>query len=96
MEGTFVDWLLYFVRLLVSTLGVFFACGLLVHLISRLFARLLGRGSGVLFDVTSVVGTPVHELGHAAMCLVFVHKITRMRRWTPHPEHRVYGLVEHS
>ena len=96
MEGTFVDWLLYFVRLLVSTLGVFFACGLLVHLISRLFARLLGRGSGVLFDVTSVIGTPVHELGHALMCLVFGHKITRMRLWTPHPENGVYGFVEHS
>lgn len=96
MEGTFLDLLIYFLQLLVCTLGVFFACGLLVHLIARLFSRLLGRGSGFLFDVTSIVGTPVHELGHAAMCLLFGHKITRMRLWTLHPEDGVYGFVEHS
>ena len=96
MEGSFLDLLLYFLQLIVFTLGVFFACGLLVHLIAKLFSRLMGHGSGTLFDVTSVVGTPVHELGHAVMCKLFGHQITRMKLWTPRPVNGVYGYVEHS
>lgn len=96
MEGSILDLLLYFLQLIVFTLGVFFACGLLVHLIAKLFSRLMGHGSGTLFDVTSVVGTPVHELGHAVMCKLFGHQITRMKLWTPRPVNGVYGYVEHS
>lgn len=96
MEGSFLDLLLYFLQLTVLTLGVFFVCGLLVHLIARLFSRLMGGGSGTLFDVTSVIGTPVHELGHAAMCKLFGHQITRIKLWTPRPVNGVYGYVEHS
>ncbi len=91
-----IDFLLYFLSLTVSTLGVFFLCGLTVHLIARLFAWLLGNGSGRVFDLTSVIGTPIHELGHAAMCKIFCHEITRMRLWNPRPEKGVYGFVEHS
>lgn len=91
-----MNFLLYFLSLTLSTLGVFFLCGLTVHLISRLFARLLGSGSGKVFDLTSVIGTPIHELGHAAMCKLFCHEITAIRLWNPRPEKGVYGFVEHS
>ncbi len=96
MNGTVLDFLLYFLKLILGTLGVFFVCGLLVHLIAFFFSRLMGRGSGTVFDVTSIIGTPVHELGHAAMCLLFGHKIEEMRLWIPKPTDGVYGYVEHS
>lgn len=96
MNGTFLDFIFYFLKLVGATIGSFFACGLLVHLISFFFSRLMGRGSGAIFDVTSIIGTPVHELGHAAMCKVFGHKIEEMRLWIPKPTDGVYGYVEHS
>ena len=90
------DFLIYFFMLLVGTLGVFFVCGLTAYVIARMFSRLVGRGSGAVFDLTSAVGTPVHELGHALMCKLFGHKITRMQLWNPKPANGVYGFVEHS
>jgi len=91
-----LDFFVYYLMLLVGTLGVFFACGLIAYMISRMFVRLVGHGSGAVFDVTAAVGTPVHELGHAVMCKLFGHKLTRMQLWNPRPTNGVYGFVEHS
>lgn len=91
-----VEFLLYWLKLLVGTLGLFVVCGLLIHLISHWFARLIGFGSKGWFYATSVIGTPVHELGHAVMCKLFGHRITRMKLWNPKPDNGVYGFVEHS
>lgn len=75
---------LYLLALIGLTLGLLYACGLLIWLCSRLFSRLVGRHAWVILDVTSIIGTPVHELGHALMCLPFLHRITKMRLWKPH------------
>ena len=91
-----LDFLFYFLKLLAGTLGVFFACGLIAYVIARIFSRLVGKGSGAIFDLTSAIGTPVHELGHAVMCKLFGHKITRMQLWNPKPTNGIYGFVEHS
>lgn len=91
-----VDFLVYWLKLLVGTLGLFVGCGLLIHLISHWFAKLIGSGSRGWFYATSIIGTPVHELGHAAMCKLFGHRITRMKLWNPKPDNGVYGFVEHS
>ena len=90
-----MDFLLYFLSLAALTLGTLTVCGLAVRLCSHLFSSLLGRGSGAVFDVTSVIGTPIHELGHAFMCLLFFHPIERIKLWTPNPKNGVYGFVEH-
>lgn len=87
---------LYLLALIGLTLGLLYACGLLIWLCSRLFSRLIGRHAWVILDITSVIGTPVHELGHALMCLPFLHKITRIRLWKPHPSDGLYGFVEHT
>lgn len=87
---------LYLLALFGLTLGLLYACGLLIWLCSRLFSRLVGRHAWVILDITSVIGTPVHELGHALMCLPFLHKITRIRLWKPHPSDGLYGYVEHT
>ena len=92
----FVGFLRYFLELLALTLGTVVVCGFAVRLCSYLFSRLMGRGSDAIFDVTSIIGTPVHELGHALMCPIFAHRITAMKLWSPRGEDGVYGYVEHS
>ena len=94
------DWifayLLYVGELLLLTLGTFVVCGLAVQLCAVCFRRLIGRGAETVFDVTAVLGTRIHELGHAAMCLLFGHRIERMKLWSPPAKNGMYGYVEHS
>lgn len=77
------------------TLGVILLCGLTVELCAAAFSRLIGRGSGAVFDLTAVIGTPVHELGHAMMCPLFAHRIERVKLWSPRARNGMYGFVEH-
>lgn len=91
-----MEFLFYFLRLAVLTLGPLAVFGLSVWGCSKLFSRLIGRHAWLIMDVTSIVGTPVHELGHAVMCLPFCHRITRIRLWKPHPKDGFYGYVEHT
>ncbi len=86
--------LLYFLSLIPLTLGTVVICGFAVRLCSRLFAYLSGTAAGKIFDITSVIGTPVHECGHALMCLLFGHKITAIKLWSPGKD-GTYGYVEH-
>ena len=91
-----MDFIIYFAKLILLTIGIFILCGFAVRLCSRAFARLTGARSGSVFDVTSAIGTPSHELGHAVMCLLFAHKITKLKLWSPKHPNGVYGFVEHS
>lgn len=55
------------------------------------------RAFGVKGIMTfAIIGTPIHELGHAAMCLIFGHKITRMKLIDTNSRTGVLGYVEHS
>ncbi|MBR2722196.1 MAG: hypothetical protein IKB75_05390 [Clostridia bacterium] len=96
MGDFIVGLLLYYLKLLAMTLGPIVVCGLAVELLSRAFARLVGFGSGIVFGVTAAIGTPIHELGHAAMCLLFGHKIVDMKLWSPTAQDGLYGYVQHS
>ena len=91
-----VEFIIYYLKLLALTLGVIFVCGFAVRFLAWAFSRLSGSSSGTFFDITSIIGTPVHELGHAIMCLLFGHKIVRMKLWSPSHPNGVYGYVEHS
>ena len=91
-----MDFLIYFAKLVGLTLGIFVICGFAVRFCSRAFSHLTGAGSGNVFDLTSAIGTPIHELGHAAMCFLFAHKITKIKLWSPKHPNGVYGFVEHS
>ena len=93
----FLQFLIYYLQLILLTLGLFVLCGFAVYLLSRAFSALLGQGrSRRFFDVTAAIGTPVHELGHAIMCPIFAHKITKICLWNPKAEDGLYGYVEHS
>ena len=74
------EWLLCFLQIIAYGVGVMTACGLAIELCHRLCFLLLGRrGSRVLWYATVPFGAPVHELGHAVMCLVFCHRIEKIR-----------------
>ncbi len=90
-----IEYFLYAGKLVLLTLGVFAVCGLAAYLAERLFVRV--SGSPKFIYVSSVIGTPIHELGHAVMCLLFGHRITEMRLLLPpgHPSGTL-GYVSHD
>lgn len=92
-----MDYLLFYLQLLLYTLGAIIVCGLVVWACKALFVRLMGGGFGYKIVLgTGIVGTPVHELGHAIMCLVFGHRITEICLWQPRSKDGTLGYVNHS
>ncbi|MBQ9150890.1 MAG: hypothetical protein IJX72_01465 [Clostridia bacterium] len=92
-----MSYVLFFLGALWYTLGSVVICGLCVSLFRTLFLRMMGNGVGRgAVMATSILGTPVHELGHAAMCLLFGHKITAMSLWQPASKDDRLGFVTHS
>lgn len=87
------DWLFCTLELLVYTFGVAGVCALIVEQCHRAVYALLGSRAGRIFwYVTALPGVPVHELGHALLCPVFLHRIEHFyclpsRRHTPCVEH---------
>lgn len=92
-----MEYVLYFFKIIFYTLGTVCLCGLIVAMCESLFKRLLGggMGNGVIL-ITSIIGTPVHESGHAIMCLLFGHKISKMSLWNPKAKDGTLGYVTHS
>ncbi len=85
----------FFVEVVWYTLGTIVLCGLGISFCRWLFLCMLGTpGRGIVL-VTSIIGTPIHELGHALMCLLFGHRITRMRLWSPGAKDGTLGSVSH-
>lgn len=90
-------YVLFFLRVLWYTLGALVICGSAVALCRRLFLSMMGQGFGRrVVLVTSVLGTPVHELGHALMCCLFGHRITAMSLWQPRSSDGKLGYVTHA
>lgn len=56
---------------------------------------LLRNGHKLPVFISSMVGTPVHELSHAITCLIFMHKIIKIEMFSP-KENGQLGVVEHS
>lgn len=90
-------YVLFFLEALWYTLGAVVVCGLCVSLLRALFIRMMGDGVGRgAVMATSILGTPVHELGHALMCLIFGHRITEMSLWQPASPDGRLGYVTHA
>lgn len=93
---SFATYVLLFFQILFFTLGVPVVCGLAVGICDKLFNVLMGRGFGRgVIMTTSIVGTPIHELGHALMCLLFGHKIDDISLWRPFNTDGNLGFVTH-
>ncbi|MBQ9780567.1 MAG: hypothetical protein IJW00_06445 [Clostridia bacterium] len=91
-----MTYVLLFFQIFALTLGVPVICGLVVGICDQLFNLLMGRGLGRgIIVTTSLIGTPVHELGHAVMCLIFAHKIDDVSLWRPFNNDGNLGFVTH-
>ena len=86
----------FYIQVLFYPIGVFIIFGLVVALFEKAFHVFTGKTGRFLVIVTSVVGTPIHELGHALMCILFGHKITAMSLWQPNNKDGLLGYVEHT
>jgi hypothetical protein len=74
-----------------------FIFGLLIHFISQLTFRSLERAfgsKGVYF--VAWLGTPIHELGHALFCVIFLHRIVDIKFFKPDPVTGTLGYVSHT
>ena len=80
---------------LIYYVGVVYLAGFLIGLVNRTFYRLLGGGRFVCY-ATGLIGTPIHELSHALMCLLFGHRIREMRLFRIDTQSGVLGYVNHS
>ena len=74
-----------------------FIFGLLIHFISQLTFKSLERSfgsKGVYF--VAWLGTPIHELGHALFCVIFLHRIVEIKFFKPDPLTGTLGYVSHT
>lgn len=92
----FVDFLLMFLQISFYPIGAFLICGLIVAFCEKMVMYFCGRGGRGIIYATSIIGTPIHELGHALMCLIFGHKIQEVCLWCPNSGDGTLGYVEHS
>ena len=76
-------------------IGVVYGVGYVISLFNRFFYRLVNYSKAVCYT-TGFIGTPIHELSHALMCVVFRHKIDEIKLFQVDDENGVLGYVRHS
>ena len=83
---------------LLSVFGILFVFGLILYFLARSTRRVYQKSTGSTLDiiVTGWIGTPVHELGHAIFCLLFLHRINEIKLFDPNPDDGSIGYVNHS
>jgi len=82
---------------IVYLLGIVITVGFLLGWIeaasNRWAYQAFGK-SGIM--ITACIGTPIHEMGHALMCLLFGHKINSIKLFVMNPQNSTLGYVIHS
>ncbi len=92
----FSDIFSHFLTQILFTVGVVVVFGLIIALARRIFCYIIGPSGPRVLLATGIVGTPIHELSHALMCIVFFHRITEMKLYDPNAENGVLGYVSHT
>lgn len=75
-----------------------FLLGFIISLVCRIFYSVIGGGvSGrTICYATGIIGTPIHELSHALMCILFGHKIVDINLYNIDLDSGVLGFVSHE
>ena len=73
-----------------------FVFGLLIALCNRFFYANFGSRGKTVCYITGFIGTPVHELSHALMCLIFGHRIHEIKLFQVGAEDGTLGYVSHT
>lgn len=86
-----------FIHLLIQLIyfiGSVYLVGFLIAQLNKAFYRMFN--SKTVCYVLGVIGTPIHELSHALMCLIFGHRIVEMRLFQVDEDDNKLGYVNHS
>lgn len=94
----------YLLNLLIKTgaetvylTGVIIIAGLILEFLRNNSIRNFQRSFGMnAVMITGFIGVPVHELSHAAVALLFRHKITELKLLQRPDRNGVLGYVNHS
>lgn len=85
----------YFLHI-ICTAGLLCLFGGAIALCNRLFYSSIGNKSRVVCYATGFIGTPIHELSHALMCILFGHKIVEIKLFQINSSDGVLGYVKHT
>lgn len=82
---------------LFSLIGIIIVIGFLLGYLESLtrmyWSRAFGRKG---FLLTAWIGVPIHELGHAIMCVLFRHKIVATQFFPTDTSQGALGYVQHQ
>ena len=79
------------------TIGIVFLAGFIINFFkNRTISNLHKSLGNTAILATGIIGTPIHEIGHALMCIVFGHKINNIKLFSFNSKNNVLGYVNHS
>ncbi len=81
---------------IVFTVGIIFLFGFLIALCNRRFYANFGVFGKLVCYITGAVGTSVHECAHALFCVIFCHKIHKIKLFQINADDGTLGYVKHS
>lgn len=81
---------------LAFTVGFVMLYGGFISLCNRCFYDACGDTAFGIVRLTGYIGTPVHELSHALMCVLFGHTVKKISMFGDSRRSRTLGYVEHS